>query len=259
MARPSSVIRYRGRAIRRRLAPIGARGRAIRIRLAPIGPWPASLASARPSLISSSIGTPSERLLDVAIGAIAAARTADLSWLADESRHIPYVDRQDNQSPVTWPGNHYRLLYGIVQTIRPKTVVEIGTSYGISALAMKAALPEDGKITTFDLHPKHRYQDSADAQLEQRLDDLSTPEGLSANADLLKRADFIFIDSKHDGDQERAFLRGFEEVGLDNSPLLAFDDIRHWQMLAFWREIERPKLDLTSFGHWTGTGLVDWS
>ena len=23
-------------------------------------------------------------------------------------------------------------------------------------------------------------------------------------------------------------------------------------------EIARPKLDLTSFGHWSGTGLVEW-
>lgn len=224
---------------------------AVRKRLALVGPRPASLADAQPSLISPSIGAPSERLLDVAIGAIAAARTVDLSWVPDGSG--------EREGPVTWPGNHYRLLYGIVQTLRPKTVVEIGTSYGTSALAMKAALPEDGKVTTFDIRPWPRYQDFADSQLEQRLDDLSTPEELAANADLLKRADFIFVDSKHDGDQERAFLRGFEEVGLDNSPLLAFDDIRLWAMLAFWREIDRPKLDLTSFGHWSGTGLVDWA
>lgn len=37
-----------------------------------------------------------------------------------------------------------------------------------------------------------------------------------------------------------------------------FDDIRVWNMLAIWRGIRRPKLDLTSFGHWSGTGLVDY-
>jgi hypothetical protein len=40
---------------------------------------------------------------------------------------------------------------------------------------------------------------------------------------------------------------------------LVFDDIRIWNMLRIWREIVRPKLDLTSFGHWTGTGIVDWT
>jgi len=42
-------------------------------------------------------------------------------------------------------------------------------------------------------------------------------------------------------------------------PLIIMDDIRVWNMLAIWRRIDRPKLDLTSFGHWTGTGLVDWT
>ena len=28
--------------------------------------------------------------------------------------------------------------------------------------------------------------------------------------------------------------------------------------LRIWRAIARPKLDVTSFGHWTGTGLVEW-
>jgi hypothetical protein len=29
-------------------------------------------------------------------------------------------------------------------------------------------------------------------------------------------------------------------------------------MIGIWRGIRHPKLDLTSFGHWSGTGLVEW-
>jgi hypothetical protein len=96
-------------------------------------------------------------------------------------------------------------------------------------------------------------------QLEQRQDDLSTPTGWRANAELLRGAQFIFLDALHDGVQERSFLRGFEEVGLAAAPVLMLDDIRLWRMLSFWQDIERPKLDLTSFGHWSGTGLVDYA
>jgi hypothetical protein len=38
-----------------------------------------------------------------------------------------------------------------------------------------------------------------------------------------------------------------------------FDDIRFWNMLRIWRNVAAPKLDITSFGHWSGTGLVDWA
>jgi predicted O-methyltransferase YrrM len=165
-----------------------------------------------------------------------------------------------------WPGEHYRLLAAIVKVLRPKVIVEVGTATGTSALAMKSVLREDGSIVTFDLLPWRGYpggvlreDDFADGRLEQRLDDLSTRAGAQSNAETLRRADFIFVDAKHDGAQERGFLKQFADVGLDGSPLVMFDDVRLWGMLAFWHEITRPKLDLTSFGHWSGTGLVDYA
>lgn len=210
-----------------------------------------------PSLIAPVNGTPSERLIEVSLQAITRARSADLGLL---------VERSGNDLLQMWPGEHYRLLAGLVAVLSPKTVVEIGTATGVSALAMKSSLPQEGKITTFDLlswrdHPNAvlRAEDFADGRLEQSTDDLSAPAGWRANADLLQRADLIFIDAKHDGHQEREFLRGFEEVGLSNHPIVMFDDIRVWGMLGFWRELERPKLDLTSFGHWSGTGIVDYA
>lgn len=57
----------------------------------------------------------------------------------------------------------------------------------------------------------------------------------------------------------RARLSGRADLVLPGQPILVFDDIRAWNMLAIWREIRMPKLDLTSFGHWSGTGLVDWT
>jgi hypothetical protein len=41
--------------------------------------------------------------------------------------------------------------------------------------------------------------------------------------------------------------------------LLILDDIRFMNMIRLWRGIASPKLDLSSFGHWSGTGLVDIS
>jgi predicted O-methyltransferase YrrM len=194
--------------------------------------------------------------MDVALQAAHAARSVDLGWLSDRGLY---------RYPDVWPGEHYKLLAALVSVLRPKTVVEIGTAEGMSALAMKTALPDDGKIVTFDLFPWREHpnsvlqiEDFADGRLEQRTDDLSTPPGWRANAEVLRRAELIFVDAKHDGAQEHEFLRGFDNVGLVNAPIMVFDDIRIWGMLAFWHEIGHPKLDITSFGHWSGTGLVDY-
>jgi predicted O-methyltransferase YrrM len=239
--------------------------------------WPIVNPLVEPSLIAPVTGAPSERLLDIAVRAIDAARSVRLDWLtargqdpdrAPRSRSAPGRPRHHSppSDPNRWPGQHYKLLTALVELLGPRTVVEIGTATGMSALAMKAALPRDGKIVTFDPIPWQEYsravlraEDFADGRLEQRLDDLSTQSGWSGNADLLQRAEFIFVDARHDGVQERDFLRGFDEVGLAGAPIVMFDDIRLWGMLSFWQEIARPKLDLTSFGHWSGTGLVDYA
>jgi predicted O-methyltransferase YrrM len=226
-------------------------------RLSLFGRWPITARHVEPSLISSPSGDPSERLLDVALQAVSGARSVDLEWLAA---------RDPSAFANVWPGEHYKLLAALVALLRPRTIVEIGTATGASALAMKSALGEDGRIVTFDVVPWQavdqavlRDEDFADARLEQRLEDLSTPSGWRANAELLRTAELIFLDALHDGIQERQFLRGFEEVGLAAGPIVVLDDIRLWRMLSFWHDIERPKLDLTSFGHWSGTGLVDFA
>lgn len=222
-----------------------------------MGPRPVSARHVEPSLLAPVAGEPSERLLDIALRGIEVARSIDSGWLAA---------RGDVDYPRLWPGEHYKLLAALVEVLQPEVVIEIGTATGMSALAMKSALPAGGRIVTFDLLPWRTYpgtvlrdDDFADGRLEQRSDDLSTPAGWQTNAQDLCNADFIFVDAKHDGEQERGFLRGFEAVGLTKGPIVMFDDIRLWRMLSFWRDIDRPKLDLTSFGHWSGTGLVDYA
>ncbi|HXB14345.1 MAG TPA: class I SAM-dependent methyltransferase [Solirubrobacteraceae bacterium] len=251
-------------------------------RLELLGPWPISAPLVRASLIAPRSSGPSERLLDVAQGAIAAARGADVSELAERleaadppapaERSLLTRLRGRNDGvrlrprPDRWPGEHYKLLVGLVGLLAPKLIVELGTATGLSAIAMRSALPPGGRIVTFDVLEWNAYPntvltdaDFADGRIEQRCEDLSTSAGLSANAQRLREADFIFVDALHDGEQERRFVRGFDQVGLERGPIVMFDDIRLWRMLGFWREIARPKLDLTSFGHWSGTGLVDFA
>jgi len=214
-------------------------------------------------LIAPPDGEASERLIDVALRALQFARTVDLSWI---------VDRGGDKYPNIWPGEHYKLLTALVAALAPKTVVEIGTATGLSTLAIMDTLAADGKLVTYDIvswreFPRPaghsgvvlRDEDFADGRLEQRVEDLTTSEGWNRNADTVRQADFVFVDVKHDGIQERRLLRFFEETGFTNGPIVMFDDIRLWKLLSFWREIDRPKLDLTSFGHWSGTGLVDFA
>lgn len=48
-----------------------------------------------------------------------------------------------------------RFLEFIVFMLRPRHILEIGTFTGYSSLAMAAALPPEGRITTLDINPEH--------------------------------------------------------------------------------------------------------
>jgi len=144
-------------------------------------------------------------------------------------------------------------------------VLEIGTYTGLSSLSMLKTLPSSSQLVTFDIlkwetipDTHLNEEDFKDGRLKQRLGDLANKKAFLKNKDLLELADIIFIDGPKDISLEEAFLKNLAQLHFNNSPLLIFDDIRLWNMLRIWREIRKPKLDITSFGHWSGTGLVDW-
>ena len=49
------------------------------------------------------------------------------------------------------------------------------------------------------------------------------------------------------------------KLNKKKNKLLIVDDIQFVNMVDFWRGIVSPKLDMSSFGHWSGTGVVDIS
>ncbi|WP_218081583.1 O-methyltransferase [Anthocerotibacter panamensis] len=164
-----------------------------------------------------------------------------------------------------WPGEHYRLLAAFMVVLQPKTVLEIGTFKGLSALAMKKYLPATGRIVTFDLKPWQSFEDTflcsddfADGRLSQELGNLADPDFVEEHRTLLEATDFFFIDGPKDNITEYKIIENFQNLNFKNAPILLFDDTRLWNMLKFWRTLPFPKLDLTSFGHWSGTGLVEW-
>lgn len=224
-------------------------------------PVPFSAPHLEYSLIASLEGEaqPSERLISVAIQAIQHAREISLD---EVDRRVPPggTDR-----PSRWPGSHYRLLAALVAVLQPRCVVEVGTAQGYSALALKYRLPSDGLVATFDLVGWQQYPQScftqadfADQRLIQYTDDLSDPAAARRHHDLLSRAELIFLDAAKDGVTEPQLLANLQAVPFVKPSLLVLDDIRIWNMLKVWRDISYPKLDLTSFGHWSGTGLVEW-
>jgi predicted O-methyltransferase YrrM len=207
------------------------------------------------SPLDESPGRASQDLLDLAINAARAATQIDLTRFQDRS---PDARRYLS----VFPGEHYHLLAALIRCLRPSRVAEIGTFTGLSALAFLSELAPDAKLTTFDVIPwteisgsALRPDDFANGRLHQRIGNLADSHFYERNVEALLDSQLIFVDGPKDGVFEPAFTKLVTSTPRTSRALLVFDDIRLWNMLALWSGLSLPKLDMTSFGHWSGTGL----
>ena len=144
-------------------------------------------------------------------------------------------------------------------------MIEIGTLTGTGTLSLLAGTGPEGQVHTFDILPWDSFDgswltksDFENGRVTQHLDDLSDPEAVGRHKALIEKADLIFMDGPKDHITEQKILDNFATLSFENQPLFVFDDILTLGMAPTWHGIQRPKLDITSFGHWTGTGIVDW-
>ena len=174
----------------------------------------------------------------------------------------------DNPFVNAFPGDHYRLLAGLLTSLRPQCIVDIGTHMGTGTRVMYDFAPK-AAIHTFDLTPWNEFEptflhDGDFAQnggrLTQYCEDLTDSDNFHKFSALLRQADFIMVDAPKDGVFEEKFYSLLSTLSMENKTrYMLLDDIRFTSELVNWRRIESPKIDLTSFGHFTGTGLVDIS
>lgn len=165
-----------------------------------------------------------------------------------------------------YPGEHYRLLASIVTEEKPLLIIDIGTYTGMSSKVFLDFSDKDSKIITFDLIKWTKFtsfliqKDFDSGKIIQEISDLSVDKNFLSYESYLKKADLIFMDAPKNGTFEIKFLKKLSNLKFENrNRLLIIDDIRVPEMFEAWRAIDSPKLDATTFGHWSGTGIVDIS
>jgi predicted O-methyltransferase YrrM len=212
------------------------------------------------SIICSASGDvgPNRLLVDLSLRAVENAFASSLEALRVQNQGLPDSGYYD-----IFPGEHYRLLQSLARILTPKSIVEVGTYTGMSAASMLRGMPEGCSITTFDIsswreHQSHLTEhDFASGSIRQVLDDLADRVVFARHIEVLSNSQLIFCDAPKDGKFEIKFLSSLATVKPQATTILVLDDIRQLNMIDVWRSIASPKLDLTSFGHWSGTGLVD--
>ncbi len=156
------------------------------------------------------------------------------------------------------PARFGRLLYRLARHVNASTVLDLGTSLGLTtAYLAEAARLNDGRVLTFEGCPE-----TAAVARDNfcRLDLLNTtvvvgnidetlPEQLAA----LKTVDFVFFDANH---RYEPTVRYFETclTKKHNDTVFVFDDI-HWsdEMEQAWDYIKKhPAVSVTVDLFWVG-------
>jgi hypothetical protein len=135
---------------------------------------------------------------------------------------------------------HYRLLSLLSKG--KALVYDIGTYRGSSAVAMSSAK----KVVSYDILAQRTAKKPKNVifKIGEALED-----------DNILKADVILLDTYHDGGYENKFYSFL--VKGEYKGVLIVDDIRlNAEMMRFWSGINERKEDLTSVGHYSGTGIV---
>lgn len=172
----------------------------------------------------------------------AGMHSVDLSPFKRFCSSAPY------QEWLTTPGpNYYKLLAYLTKQLPTGSIVaDLGTNYGNSAIAM--ASNEKIKVLTYDLTDLvNVYKLLPNISFRQK--DCIQVVDEYINCPLI----FLDIDP-HDGIQEMRLMEVLLQKNFKG--LMLCDDIHHIPMQPFWNSIKLKKIDLTGWGHGTGTGAV---
>lgn len=140
---------------------------------------------------------------------------------------------------------HYRLLMYASSLFSKQTLFDIGTYQCVSAAALSANFKN--KVISYDLLqvlPVNIFLPN----VEYNLGDCILDERL-------KNSPFMFFDVNHDGIFEKKFYEHLKSI--EYKGLVMCDDIHlNDPMKEWWKNIVEDKYDLSSKGHWSGTGLI---
>lgn len=155
----------------------------------------------------------------------------------------------------------YRLLYYFASLFNNSIIIDLGTSNGASALALSHN--ETNQIYSFDIQERtetNYFQNTHSFERAPRFKnvDFIISENFMKYIDIFLKSSFIYLDIAHDGIWETILLESL--INKNYKGLVMMDDINDFpEMKKIWNNISIKKIDLTQYGHWSGTGLLDFS
>ena len=171
---------------------------------------------------------------------------------------LPFVDKKSQGYLTLDEGEHYKFLAAISDLFSGEIIIDIGTFKGVSAMSL--AMNRKNQVVTVNIVKRSNFIGKTDLPIEQIICNIVD---VRDNEDLVEKiiqSRIILLDITHNGEDEAKFYDFLMEISYQG--ILICDDIqltRLGDMPGFWNAIKETKYDLSKYGHWSGTGLVDFS
>jgi predicted O-methyltransferase YrrM len=135
-------------------------------------------------------------------------------------------------------------LHRLAQDFQPNTIIELGTSFGISGMYLASAIPS-GKLVTLEGCPniaeiaRENFQKANITNIDIRVGNFD--ETLPKLLESVDRVDFVYIDGNHTEEATLRYFSWLKDKAAKNTVLI-FDDI-HWSegMKNAWQQIINDK------------------
>lgn len=170
------------------------------------------------------------------------------------------MNRQQYDAYQTNKGHTYYLfLNKLVRRLKPKKILELGTSIGRSGLFMMTALPEASKLVTVDIGSFLRtdltgfaYDDRLKIVFGNDLED-------GVFNEIGNGFDMMFSDSEHSYEHVVVEWEKYRHT-LTDGAIVVMDDIRlNDGMSKFWDSLPYEKIDTGVDLHFSGFGLFRYT
>lgn len=176
---------------------------------------------------------------------------------------VKFVDWHESRSFFSQGAGHehYKLLAYLSTQLHCKRILDIGTYFGHSCNALSYA--PDKEVLSFDvadrLPLRHASLDPEHGGIASVKDRPNVrcmyTDYMADLADLVCGCDLVVIDDDHTGRTQRRIMQRLREVKYTG--LVLIDDTRlNSAMLHMFADIPETKVDVTSVGHWSGTGII---
>ncbi len=167
-----------------------------------------------------------------------------------------YAHLDPNEYPGHSGKEHYKLLAYLSTTFSNGTIIDIGTHRGFSALAL--SYNKTNTVHSFDIVRNFDVRMTMIENIQFHIENLWEPESKQKWHQTLMDSKMIFLDiDPHHGTMEYEFYCYLRDS--DYQGIVICDDIWYFKGMRdnFWYQIPTEhKLDLTGYGHWSGTGLL---